>query len=673
MESGAAINFHSVHHTCREDEKHFVDSFTMGANGSREVPGELESTPRSLSKTTYAYSTGETYYGGWENNKREGFGTYLYATGDAYSGNWHRNHKSGYGVYIKANHVESYAGEWRQNSRNGRGCLIQKNGTRFIGSFKQDLRHGCGVCVKRTGQVLGEIWRHGQLIHRQYIFLCSDADMVTSRRMRFQSVHDDEDGAQIGDTDEITHELSPNTPDRLQPKSAHLAEERINIDDDHPPMDQSSSSDATSRSHASQALSWTIPDVIILLKYAGLNSLCPRFLDQQVDGLALLSLVTDESCSDPLTLAQLGLTKDSAEYRILLSLVRVITKMKHKCEMASIISYESLSECFRELEINYDDIDFDYECGRGGYGEVYKASWMHRSVACKVFKTRGEGASTPGGTLSKDFWLELNALAKLRHPNITLLLGVCLRPRYCIVTEFVACGSLFDLIHRHREIPNWGVARIISVSKEICIGMSYLHSQGVLHCDLKSSNILITDTWGVKIADFGLSFLFPESSSTTDEDSRQSFSQLTGKIPLGCVGTHHWIAPEVLRGEEYSWGADVYSFGIILWEMIHRKIPYHDLSAAQVIALVGYGGKRLRVSSYCPKQVKTLIYMCLNRDRPNQRPPFITLATELNGLHRLAVLEVEDNLDSFFGSSQVNSGIEHALVKLDKFNHFRGK
>lgn len=142
-----------------------------------------ESPPQSGGlNATYSYSTGETYYGGWENNKREGVGTYLYVTGDAYWGHWHRNLKSGYGVYIKANHIESYAGEWMNNSRNGRGCLIQKNGTRFIGSFREDLRHGPGVSVRRSGQILGELWRHGQLAHRQYILLCNDSDLVMNGR-----------------------------------------------------------------------------------------------------------------------------------------------------------------------------------------------------------------------------------------------------------------------------------------------------------------------------------------------------------------------------------------------------------------------------------------------------------------------------------------------------------
>jgi hypothetical protein len=478
---------------------------------------------------------------------------------------------------------------------------------------------------------------------------------------------DDEEvnGAAIGleneddDPDEQKDQigLPPHRTSHPSLERHHHAEFEDLVDRDARELKQSTSNPYDmNRSHVCSTSEWSVQDVQMLLKYAGLASICQQFYDQQVDGLALLELTNPEVELDQNTYCQLGLDINSNDFKVLMSLVRVLSKMKHKCEVATVISHESISACFRELEINYDDLDFEYECGRGGYGEVYKANWMHRGVACKVFKTR-DGSVTPGGTLSKDFWLELNALAKLRHPNITLLLGVCLSPRYCIVTEFVSCGSLFDLIHRHRELPNWGVARIIGVSREICVGMSYLHSQGVLHCDLKSSNILITESWGVKIADFGLSFLFPDS-----EDGSSGTEHDTSRVPLGCVGTHHWIAPEVLRGEEYSQAADIYSFGIILWEMIHRKIPYHDLTAAQVIALVGYGGKRLRVSSYCPSQVKNIIYKCLSRDEPRKRPPFMSLSTELNGLHRLAVLEVEDNLDSFFGKV---SRSDNELLKFD--------
>ena len=601
--------------------KKILKWFSMGAKTSTIIKDDFN-TEVNTGTNCYTYSTGEHYEGGWEQNKREGRGTYFYSNGDVYSGTWHKNLKCGYGVYIKANHIETYSGEWRNNSRNGRGCLIQRNGTRYVGSFKQDLRHGPGLSIKRNGQIIGEIWRHGQVVHRQYIFLCNDTDLVLSRRFRFSSSIDDnfDEPINVGPIDTMSEQLDDvlSYPRALtNPPDDHL------VDEDEPVVCDASE-DAISRSHVQNSDEWTVSDVAILLKFAGIGSI------PTLDGSALLSLV-DETKYEV----------ETSDFKILMSLVRVIIKMRHKVEISQAITLDSISECFEEITVNYEDIDFDYECGRGGYGKVYKATWMHRPVACKVFKTRTD----PGDTqqLSKDFWLELNALSKLRHPNITLLLGVCMKPRYCILTEFVSCGSLFDLIHRHREIPNWGIARIIGVAREICLGMTYLHSQGILHCDLKSSNILITETWGVKIADFGLSFLFPS-------DTLENIP--TAKVPLGCVGTHHWIAPEVLRGEEYSQAADMYSFGVILWEMVHRKIPYQDLTAAQVIGIVGYGGKKLRICSYCPNQVAAIIQKCTVRDL--NRPAFIEIATELGGLHRLAVLEVEDSLDSFFGKGAAN-------------------
>ena len=633
----------------------------MGVRSSNIVKDDFDSGPQS-GINSYTYSTGEHYEGGWDQNKREGKGTYFYSNGDVYSGLWHKNLKCGYGVYIKANHIETYSGEWRNNSRNGRGCLIQRNGTRYVGSFKQDLRHGPGLSIKRNGQIIGEIWRHGQVVHRQYIFACNEGDLVISRRFRFASSADDFDetmtGATVGIRDDNSEQLDDSAmfhrraSSRTNPPDEHLLGEEEDTESCH-------FSDSISRSHVSSSDEWTIEDVQILLKFSGLNCLCPTFREQEVDGFGLLSLVSPVVSSDVESYTQLGLVDQTvAEFKILMSLIRVIIKMRHKVEIATVITLDSISECFDELEVNYEDIDFDYECGRGGYGKVYKAVWMHRAVACKVFKSRGgDGTPASENQLSKDFWLELNALAKLRHPNVTLLLGVCMKPRYCIITEFVTCGSLFDLIHRHREIPNWGIARIIGVAKEICLGMSYLHSQGVLHCDLKSSNILITESWGVKIADFGLSFLFPDN---------HMFEPETAKIPLGCVGTHHWIAPEVLRGEEYSQAADVYSFGIILWEMIHRRIPHQDLTAAQVIGIVGYGGKKLKISSYCPTQVRIIIQKCATRDRLDCRPTFMVLANELGNLHRLAVLEVEDSLDSFFGKCGADNMLAPDLTNTTK-------
>ena len=95
--------------------------------------------------------------------------------------------------------------------------------------------------------------------------------------------------------------------------------------------------------------------------------------------------------------------------------------------------------------------------------------------------------------------------------------------------------------------------------KDVALGMSYLHGKNVLHCDLKSSNVLIDENWNVKLCDFGLSRI-----NSTKKNKKKNIR----------VGTPHWMAPEILKGEKYECYSDVYSFGILVWEMLTCKIPY---------------------------------------------------------------------------------------------------
>ncbi|KAF4699801.1 hypothetical protein FOZ62_008013 [Perkinsus olseni] len=352
---------------------------------------------------------------------------------------------------------------------------------------------------------------------------------------------------------------------------------------------------------------------------------------------------------------ELGLT-DPTLRRILLIVIRMLSKLKQRALMPTVTS-QHLHQWFSALEVDYNDIDFQCLIGEGGYGRVYRARYMHKHVACKVFRGGGGRQNDHGAVdqqqqqhISKDFWSELNTLARLRHPNITLLLGISLTPRYSLLTEYVPCGSLFDLLHRshpgHKkghEIGGWSLPRVVSIAREICLGMSYLHTHGVLHCDLKSSNVLISENWEVKICDFGLSFM-------TGESNRDA------KLPLGCVGTHHWMAPEILRGEEYSQSADVYSFGMILWEMVYRMIPYAHLSALQVIGIVGYGhrvhhhgpSRPLLPMDDCPMPLRNIMMRSL-RYVPATRPSFAELAAELSRLHKNSVIDVEESMNAFFG------------------------
>ena len=142
-----------------------------------------------------------------------------------------------------------------------------------------------------------------------------------------------------------------------------------------------------------------------------------------------------------------------------------------------------------------------------------------------------------------------------------------------MITEYLDGGSLFDLLHKkHVKIKD---DQLILVCEDIALGLNYLHGRNVLHCDLKSSNILIDANWNIKLCDFGLSRV--RSKLRSKEDGNR-----------GLVGTPHWSAPEILRGKRYDEKSDVYSYGMILWEMATQKIPYYGQSTMQIIGNVGY-------------------------------------------------------------------------------------
>jgi serine/threonine protein kinase len=175
---------------------------------------------------------------------------------------------------------------------------------------------------------------------------------------------------------------------------------------------------------------------------------------------------------------------------------------------------------------------------------------------------------------AKTFLREINTMSRLQHPNITLLVGVAVSSDDCyLLTEYVQRGSLFDLIHSKRRkvsfsffpglviclISNSKVrmswANVITVLRGTTVGMDYLHSMDppFLHRDLKSQNLLIGDHWLVKICDFGMARVKSLGVTMTK------------------LGTLQWVAPEVLRDERYSEKADIYSFAILIWELIARK------------------------------------------------------------------------------------------------------
>jgi len=266
-----------------------------------------------------------------------------------------------------------------------------------------------------------------------------------------------------------------------------------------------------------------------------------------------------------------------------------------------------------DYEILWEDLVIGEQIGQGSCGTVYHALWYGSDVAVKVFSKQEYSEE-----VILTFRQEVSLMKKLRHPNILLFMGAVMSPqRLCIVSEFLPRGSLFRLLQR--SATKLDVRRRVHMALDIVRGMNYLHhsSPPIIHRDLKSSNLLVDKNWIVKVADFGLSRLKRETFLTTK----------TGK------GTPQWMAPEVLRNEPSDEKSDVYSYGVILWELVTQKIPWENLNSMQVIGAVGFMNQRLDIPSEVDPQWKSIILSCWESD-PQQRPSFQELLERLRELQR---------------------------------------
>ncbi|XP_010555009.1 PREDICTED: serine/threonine-protein kinase EDR1-like isoform X2 [Tarenaya hassleriana] len=267
-------------------------------------------------------------------------------------------------------------------------------------------------------------------------------------------------------------------------------------------------------------------------------------------------------------------------------------------------------------EILWEDLRIGERIGIGSYGEVYHAEWNGTEVAVKKFLDQ----DFSGDALTQ-FKSEVEIMLRLRHPNIVLFMGAVTRlPHFSILTEFLPRGSLYRLLHR----PNTHLAekRRMRMALDVAKGLNYLHTSHpiIVHRDLKSPNLLVDKNWVVKVCDFGLSRMkhhtFLSSKST--------------------AGTPEWMAPEVLRNEPASEKCDVYSFGVILWELATRHIPWKGLNPMQVVGAVGFQNRRPEIPEHIDPTTAQIIRECWQTE-PHLRPSFTQLMHRLKRLKRLTM------------------------------------
>ncbi|KAL6072733.1 TKL/DRK protein kinase, variant 1 [Balamuthia mandrillaris] len=292
-------------------------------------------------------------------------------------------------------------------------------------------------------------------------------------------------------------------------------------------------------------------------------------------------------------------------------------------------------------------LTFESLIGMGAMGEVYKAMWQGTIVAVKKFKV----GRVEMPAVKKDLLQESQLLGELRHPNIILLLGVCVEDdNLCIVTEYMKRGSLFDLLYRERREkqrdgegtkegeqeaedgkgqkgemerqsqlflcnPPFSPELLLKILRDVARGMTFLHGfePPIVHRDLKSQNLLIDENWNTKVADFGMSRVRAVTSTMTR------------------VGTPQWMAPEMLREQRYTEKADVYSFGVVLWELLTGEPPFRGVNPFRVIYMVAHEKVMLPTPTNCPPALATLLQQCLNQN-PKQRPSFHEILQQLEAL-----------------------------------------
>ncbi|KAA8492913.1 Serine/threonine-protein kinase EDR1 [Porphyridium purpureum] len=266
--------------------------------------------------------------------------------------------------------------------------------------------------------------------------------------------------------------------------------------------------------------------------------------------------------------------------------------------------------------IDFRTLVFGPRIGAGGFGEVYKAKYRNEMVAVKTLQKVDDDDQQ---AVIAEFMVEMKLMSKLKHPNIVPFLGASVQqPNLAIVLEFMPGGSLYRAIHRRRRnhLGPFPLLKTLWIAYGISKGMEYLHCQYpvIIHRDLKSPNILLgSNVHEVKLTDFGLSRL-----------------RVATYVNTGPGGTPEWMAPELLRQDPFDERSDVFSFGVILWELVVCEKPWRDDHPMQIVFKVGSRGEKLQVpaGTQCPPELKAMILACF-QEQPTKRPRFGDLTKQL--------------------------------------------
>eukprot|EP01125_Pyxidicula_operculata_P011747 TRINITY_DN3849_c0_g1_i3.p1 TRINITY_DN3849_c0_g1~~TRINITY_DN3849_c0_g1_i3.p1 ORF type:complete len:674 (+),score=195.78 TRINITY_DN3849_c0_g1_i3:382-2403(+) len=305
-------------------------------------------------------------------------------------------------------------------------------------------------------------------------------------------------------------------------------------------------------------------------------------------------------------------------------------------------------------EIDTEELEFVQSLGRGAFGEVFKGFYKTgKPVAIKVLKSSNSKREMD------EFVREFSVLINIQSPYVVHFYGATLKMKLCMVMELCERGSLYDVLGNNSIDINW--ERAFDMLEEIVKGIQTLHNHDppILHRDLKTLNVLVTEDFHCRIADFGLSRF--DTASNLGTLSR-------------CRGTYAYIAPEVYEAKKYIKQSDVYSIGIMMWEFVQRCLkgvysaPYSEYSfiKIEVTILLQAATKKLRptVPENCPESLMNLIHEAWKQEK-EERPDCDQLLEKLQVI-RQEYLEKKDSWDSLLAVKKKSEPAEVQVNTIDE-------
>lgn len=259
--------------------------------------------------------------------------------------------------------------------------------------------------------------------------------------------------------------------------------------------------------------------------------------------------------------------------------------------------------------IQEHELELKESIGKGEFGDVMLGILRGEKVAVKMLKDSSEAA--------QKFLTEASLMTSLRHDNLVQLLGLVFKDKHIsLVTEYMSKGSLVDYL-RSRGRLHVTKKDQINFAVDTCSGMEYLELRKVVHRDLAARNVLISESGVAKVADFGLA-------------REENFTLDCGKLPI------KWTAPEALKQGKFSNKSDMWSFGILLWEIYSfGRVPYPRIPLADVVKHVEKGYK-MEAPEGCPPEVYEIMRQTWDL-QPDKRPTFREVKAKLAHLKSITV------------------------------------